>query len=116
MQFTYKKVKVKYLLEQLQSLTPGQHQQVLVSLQNGSGVVIEPTKKQRSQIIGTLFASIAAPMILKSGHGLRNRIPNTLAHMFHLFTLVVVETKEQDGVLFGRSSPLSGIPLLGNIL
>lgn len=85
-------------------------------LQSGSRLVIKPTKMLKGGIMGTLFASIAAPVTLnkllggglgnrKSGRGLRKRTPNIMEPYVPPTKLVVKEKRTGRGLLIGGSVP-----------
>lgn len=64
--------KIDQLIKYKHLLSAGQKQQIVSALQSGPGVVIKPTKTQSGGFLGTLRASIGAPLLLKAltGKGL----------------------------------------------
>ena len=71
--FSVPQDKVDKLIAYKSYLTKKQKEQILQSLQTGSGVQIQLTPKQRGGFSGTLLTSIGIPMLLKdiSGRGLQ---------------------------------------------
>lgn len=53
-------------------MSSGQKQQIVNTLQTGSGVVVRPTKTQEGGFLGMLLASIGVPLLLNAltGKGL----------------------------------------------
>lgn len=115
---------IESLLEYKNELTRDQKNNILYAMQNGSGVVIEPTKKQSGGFLGALLAGVGIPMLLKavtgsglqnrppSGRGLQNRPPQGRGARGYI---EFDGKKKGSGLLLGSNSPLNGIPLLGSI-
>ena len=81
--------KIDQLIAYKHLLTAKQKKDILNALQTGSGVHIKPTKVQQGGFLGTLLASIAAPIVLDALKGLtgsgapqmglpRQRLPRSL--------------------------------------
>lgn len=105
-------------------------------------MTIRTTKKQRGGFLGTLLASIAAPMLLgkllgsglqnrppgmipyvppialnKSGRGLQDRPPRMVPYILPVaLGRGKKKKKSGKGLLLGRRSPFNSIPLLGAVL
>ena len=58
--------KIDKLIANKHLLTAKQKKAILAALQSGSGVRIKPTKTQSGGFLGTLFASIGIPLVLKA--------------------------------------------------
>ena len=58
--------KINQLIAMKHLLTPTQKKDIIYSLQNGAGVRIMPTVKQRGGALGTILASIGIPLLLNS--------------------------------------------------
>ena len=127
-------------------LSAGQKKDILNALQTGSGLVIKPTKTQSGRFLGTLLASIRAPLSLTAltgkglqadrtgsanttavyvpdttnGHGMINPYPYMSPPFFGTWNNPVgarVKKKERErGLLLGKNSPFNSIPVLGTIL
>ena len=63
--------KINKLIEYKHLLSTKQKQDILNTLQSGSGVHIKPTKTQSGGFLGTLLASIGVPLLLKAITGSR---------------------------------------------
>ena len=58
--------KIAQLIAYKHLLSAGQKKDILNALQTGSGLVIRPTKTQSGGFLGTLLASIGAPLLLNA--------------------------------------------------
>ena len=58
--------KIAQLIAYKHLLSAGQKKDILNTLQTGSGLVIRPTKTQSGGFLGTLLASIGAPLLLNA--------------------------------------------------
>ena len=58
--------KIAKLIAYKHLLSAGQKKDILNALQTGSGLVIRPTKTQSGGFLGTLLASIGAPLLLNA--------------------------------------------------
>lgn len=63
--------KIDQLIKYKHLLSAGQNQQIVSTLQSGSGVVIKPTKTQSGGFLGTLLASIGIPLLVNALTGKR---------------------------------------------
>ena len=133
--------KIDKLIANKHLLTTKQKEQILASLQSGSGVVVKPTKTQSGGFLGALLASIGIPLALKaltgkgapkmgspprdpprSGRGAPRMgvwQPPPIIGSWNkkVGTGKKKPTKKKGkGLLLGPNSPFNSIPLVGAIL
>ena len=95
-------------------LTKKQQTDVVHAANNGTHVIIKPTKAQSGGFIGSLLAGIGIPLLIKAitGKGMRNRP----SHSGEGFTKAGKKKIQGNGLILGSNSPFKNIPLLGAIL
>ena len=128
--------KLAQLLPHEKLLTAKQLTDIAGALQTGTGVSIRPTKKQTGGFIGTLLASIGVPLAIEAikkvvgGGGAPQfgasqdggAAPQLGVYRPPPFYgtwgqgIGKGEKKKGKGLLLGKNSPFTGIPLLGDIL
>ena len=139
--FLVPRAKIAELFPHEKLLTTKQKRDIANALQTGSGVSIQPTKKQTGGFLGTLLASIGVPLAIEAikkvvGGGtprIGAPIPPTInggaAPRFGMYQPPpfyrtwgegVGEKKKGKkngkGLLLGKDSPVNGIPLVGALL
>ena len=128
--------KLKQLIPHEKELTTKQRRDIINALQTGSGVSIQPTKKQTGGFLGALLASIGVPLAIEAikkmtggGTPRLGAIPTRggAAPRFGKYqppppffgtwgSGTHGKKKKGKGLLLGKNSPFNGIPLVGAIL
>ena len=115
--------KVDQLIKYKDYLTDSQKKQINQALQTGSGISrFRLTKKQEGGFLGTLFASIGIPLLVKAitgkGHGSGLHIkPRLTSSTIKTYVPKTGRRKKKGkGLLLGKNSPFNNIPIIGTIL
>ena len=118
--------KIDQLIANKNLLSTKQKKDILNALQSGSGVLVQPTKKQSGGFLGTLLASIGIPLVLKALTGKGAPQGGRGAPRMGVYvpppyigTGKKKPTKKKrkgKGLLLGPNSPFNQIPLVGVIL
>ena len=120
--------KIEQLIQHKNLLTKAQKEQILVAVQSGGQLVLNPTAKQRGGFLGSLLASIGIPLALEMGSKLFGKgmtLPRKAGQ--GLMTMPKPPPpfygnwqgrgkKKGRGLLLGENSPFQNIPLIGAIL